>query len=147
MIKQRQQKKGRRAATVVETAFVLSVCLVFVLAIFEFGRLLMMRNLLDNAAREGARQAVTNTNTLTTSDIQATVTSYLAGQQFQTLTILVYQVDPATGNNIGAWNSATYGNTIAVEIDAAYQPMLPGMGWLAATVNLKSKAIMRSESS
>jgi Flp pilus assembly protein TadG len=147
MLKQCSQRKRRPAATLVETTVVMSACLVFILAIFEFGRLLMMRNLIDNAAREGARQAVTNTTTHTPRDIQATVTSYLAGQQFQTLTILVYQVDPATGNNIGAWNSATYGNSIAVEIDAAYKPMLPGMGWVAATVNLKSKAIMRSESS
>jgi Flp pilus assembly protein TadG len=136
----------RRAATVVETSFVLSACLIFIFAIFEFGRILMERHLVDNAAREGARQAIMNTGTLTTSDIQTTVTNYLAGQQFQSVTINVYQADPATGNNIGAWNNATYGNSVAVDVSAVYKTMLPGLGWLPNTVTIRGKSVMRCES-
>jgi Flp pilus assembly protein TadG len=146
MISNLARKTRRRGATLVETTVVMSACLIFLFAIFEFGRILMVRQIIYNAAREGARQAVTNTNTLTTSDIQTTVTSYLAGQHFQNLTINVYMVDPATGNNIGAWNSAAFGSTIAVEINADYNPMLPGLGWLAQKISLKGKSIMRSES-
>ena len=36
----------------------------------------------DNAAREGARYAVANTNTQNTAMIQNTVVQYLAGQTF-----------------------------------------------------------------
>jgi Flp pilus assembly protein TadG len=139
-------KPRRRGASLVETTIVLSACLIFLFAVFEFGRVIMMRHLVSNAAREGAREAVTNTGALATSDIQTTVTNYLAGQHFQSVTIQVYQADPATGNNIGAWNSAAFGGTVAVEINAVYQTMLPGLGWLPTTVPIKAKSMMRSES-
>src|SRR5207249_4852090 len=81
---------ARRGATLVETAIVISACLVLLFAVFEYGRFVMLKQLLENAAREGARQAVTGTSTLTTSDIQATVTQYLAGQPLANVTTQVY---------------------------------------------------------
>ena len=44
------------------------VLLVF--GILEYSRYFMLRNLLTNAVREGARMATVNTNALTTTDIQ-----------------------------------------------------------------------------
>jgi Flp pilus assembly protein TadG len=135
----------RPAATLVETAVVIGALLLMLLAIYEYGRFVMIKQLVANATREGARQAIVTTTSGTTSAVQGTVTNYLAGQPLQNLTINVYAVDPSTGNNLGSWNSATFGNAIAVQVTANYQPMLPTFGFLPNPVNLKSTAIMRSE--
>ena len=73
----------RRGATVVETAFVLLIPLTLTLAIYDYGRYFMLSQLVNNAAREGARQAVANTNTQNTAIIQNTVVQYLANQKFK----------------------------------------------------------------
>ena len=54
------------------------VCLMFTLAIYDYSRYFLLSELVNNAAREGARQAVANTNTQNTAMIQATVIQYLA---------------------------------------------------------------------
>lgn len=113
--------------------------------IMEYGRFVMQGQLLINAAREGARYATVNTNTLSTSDIQNYVTGYLVGQIPSNLVIKVYQADPNTGANVGAWNNASTGNPIAVEITGNYQPMLPIKSILPGPVALSAKCITYSE--
>jgi Flp pilus assembly protein TadG len=135
----------RRATTIVETGLVLTAFLLFLFAIFEFGRFIMLRDLLDNAAREGARQAIANTNTLATSDIQNIVTSYLAGQPINVTSFNVYEVNPTTGANIGPWTNAQFGQQIAVDVQASYTPLLPTFGILPNPVIMHSKVIMCSE--
>src|SRR5208282_941126 len=104
MIVKRGSQAVRAGTTVVEVALVLLVCLIFMFAIYEYGRFLMMRQLVENAAREGARQAVTGTNTVSTAQIQNTVLQYLANQPLQNASgsalqasdIQVFQANPAT---------------------------------------------------
>jgi Flp pilus assembly protein TadG len=106
----------------------------------------MMRNLMQNAVREGGRQAVVGTSTKTTANIQAAVTAYLAGQQLSNLTIQVYAADSAgtkiTGQN---WYDAGFGKSIAVQADADYKAMLPSFGVLPSTVRITAKSVMQSE--
>jgi Flp pilus assembly protein TadG len=137
-------RRARRGTTIVEFAIVISACLMFMLGVFEYGRFIMIRQLMDNAAREGARQAVTGTTTLATSDIQATVTNFLAGQPLSNVNIQVYLADSA-GNNIGSWNSASFGQPIAVQVTASYAPILPGLGFLQNPDSLSAKAVMRAD--
>jgi Flp pilus assembly protein TadG len=137
---------SRRGAVVVETAVVLSVCLVLVFGVYEYGRIVMMKNLLDNAAREGARYAVVHTGDQTTTSIQNWVQSYLAGQdaQLQSLTIQVFLAD-ANGNNIGTWTNAQFGQYIAVQIDADYSLMTPTFLMVQSSVHLRCVSAMYSE--
>lgn len=51
----RRRELRRRGATIVETAIVLPVFLLFVFFIFEFGHAMMVSNVLKNAARTSAR--------------------------------------------------------------------------------------------
>jgi Flp pilus assembly protein TadG len=138
---------GRAGATLVETAIVISACLLFMFAIFEYGRYVMIRQIVENAAREGARQAVVSTNSAATADIQATVQKYLVGQgqNLNGLSIQVYKADPATGANLGDWTTAAWGEGIAVDVSGNYNPMLPSFGFLKATVPVHVTSIMRSE--
>lgn len=49
---------NRKGQAVVETALVLFVLVLFTFGITEFGRAMYIKNMLNNAARAGARQAV-----------------------------------------------------------------------------------------
>jgi Flp pilus assembly protein TadG len=51
----RRQSGGRRGVTLVEMGFVLSITLLFLCGVFEYGRYLMVLDTANNAAREGAR--------------------------------------------------------------------------------------------
>jgi Flp pilus assembly protein TadG len=116
----------------------------FMFAIFEYGRFIMMRNLIDNAAREGARQASIGTSNLTTAQIQATVTQRLAGQAYGNLNIQVYMADASTGNNTGSWNSAQFRQPVIVDVSGDFTPMFT-FGFLPGTFTMRSKSMMRSE--
>ncbi len=135
----------RRGGTLVEMAIVLPLCMLLLLSIYDFGRLLMMDHLLNNAARSGARLAVTSTSSLATSNIQTQVTNCLAGQSLNSMTIQVYQVDPASGNNLGAWTSTPLGGYIAVEIDGNFQPMVPLFSLIPNPLPMTVKVMMLCE--
>ncbi len=73
---QRQPKKQRRrGAALVEMAFVLPVFMMVTLGIVEFGRAMMVGQLVTNAAREGARLGIIDGNT--NNDVIATVQNLL----------------------------------------------------------------------
>jgi Flp pilus assembly protein TadG len=135
----------RRGATIVETAIVLPVCLLFMLALFDFCRLMMVREVINNAAREGARYATVGTASVNTAGVQSVVQNFLAGQLPSSATITVYLADPATGSNLGDWTTAQLGQAIAVQVKANYSPMLSTFSLLPASVPLTATAIMRSE--
>ena len=62
----RRLHAGRRwGAVLVETSVIIGLVAMFVFGVFEYSRLLMDWNLLNNAAREGCRYALAN-NTSTT---------------------------------------------------------------------------------
>lgn len=70
----------RSGAAAVETALVLLPLFMFLFGIFEFGRLMMVWNVLNNAAREGCRYAlVNNTSATITTDVTTQVTNRMAG--------------------------------------------------------------------
>ncbi len=141
----KSRRARRRGATVVEAAIVLPLCLTLILNIVDFGRLLMMGHLLNNAVRSGARLAVTGTGSLATSDIQNQVTNCLAGASLANMTIQVYQADPASGANLGTWTNTPLGSYIAVEIDGNFQPIVPVLSLIPNPVPMTVKATMLCE--
>ena len=135
----------RGGATMSETAVALPVFFLLLFGIFEYGRYFMMRNLIANAAREGARFAVVHTADKTTADVQAAVLNFLGGQQaqLQNLTVQVYPTD-AGGNPIGgSWNAVAFGSGIGVQIDGDYQAVLPVL--LPSTAHLEAVSVMNCE--
>jgi Flp pilus assembly protein TadG len=145
----------RRAATIVETAVVLLIAMTFTFAIFDYGRYFLLSELVNNAAREGARQAVATTNTQNTAAIQATVVQYLAnqaykdsaGKAFTATDVVVMQVNPATGlaATDSNWYDAPFGSAIMVQVNAKFTSLFPTFGFLPTTVNLRGTAVMLSE--
>jgi Flp pilus assembly protein TadG len=135
----------RSAAALVEAAIVMNIFLLFIFGIMEFGHYVMVRQLMDDAARDGARMASTGTTTVTTAQIQALVTQELVNSGPASINIQVFQANPQTGANIGPWTSAGIGDAVAVEITGKYQPMLSLAAILPVAVPVQSLAIVYSE--
>jgi Flp pilus assembly protein TadG len=144
--KTNRRRTNRRGAALVEAAIVMNIFLLFLFGIMEFGHFVMTRQIIDNAAREGARLASTGTATLSTSDITAAVTTKLVGQGPTNLNIQVFQADPQTGANVGAWTSASLGQPIAIKISGNYKPMLSMAALLPTSIPISTQVIVYSES-
>jgi Flp pilus assembly protein TadG len=140
----RLRKRDRRGAAMVEAALVIPIFFMFLLGLFEFARVAMLQQLMDSAAREGARLAIVSTQTMTTTQIQTTVTNCLAGQ-LKSPTIQVYKADPTTGANIDVWTNAQIGDCIAVEISGNYLPIVPKMSMVTNPLPLHAKAMRYCE--
>lgn len=146
--------RRRRGAHAVELAFVAPIVLLFLFGVLEYCRFLFTVQVMNSAAREGARYAVVNTTaTLTTSDIQTYVDQYITAQGAAQLegynaatSITVFQADPDTGADNGqGWTNAGWGAPIGVSVSGTYKPILPGMLLFATSIPVKSTCIMYSE--
>ncbi len=144
---------NRRGAAMVETALVLPIVLLFMFGIFEYGRYFMTMQLLNNAAREGARYAVTHLQPVTignttygnaTSDVTTIVTGMTTGVTLNNQTINVYASD-AQGNNLGAWNNAIAGQSVTVQITGNFQFMTAAFLSLPGTISVDVKSAMDAE--
>jgi Flp pilus assembly protein TadG len=142
----KQRGHRRRGATAVETAMVMIPLTMFVFGVFEYSRLLMSWNLLNNAAREGCRYALANnTSTTVASDVQTLVTSFMGGQDasFNSFTVTV------SGTHNGAStpvNNLVAGDLITVTVSGDYKFMrvIPLVS-MPATTSLKSAVTMVCE--
>jgi hypothetical protein len=155
MYLRRTQQPRRWGTAAVETAVVLLPCCVFIFAVMEYGRVIMVLQAMNNAAREGARQASaiavgTVTAPVATATVSGTINNYLANQNLQNVNITFYEAD-ATGHQIGPWTSAAFGQNILVQIDADFPlvfptfGLLPNSGSAPNSMHLTVKAMMRSE--
>ncbi|MFO0970473.1 MAG: TadE/TadG family type IV pilus assembly protein [Gemmataceae bacterium] len=137
----------RQGAALVEMAFVALVFLMLLFGILEYCRFLFFKQIMDNAAREGARYAVVNTASSTvTADTLARVSTVMAGmdKNLKNYSAQVYAAD-AAGTNLGTPDTAAFGTYIAVELSADYSPILPSFLLMNSTIKLSSKALMYSE--
>jgi Flp pilus assembly protein TadG len=133
----RRRAAPRRGVAAVEFAIVAPVFVALVLGIIEFGRAMMIGELLDNAARAGCRAGTLSGNSNTA--VTTAITNCLPGVSGTTPTI---QVNGVTKDV----STATTGDTISVQITAPYSSnsWLPTSKWLK-TVTLTGKAVMPHE--
>jgi Flp pilus assembly protein TadG len=162
----RHSRLRRRGVSIVETAFVIGIALLFLCGLMEYARYLMILHTADNAAREGARYAVVHTGDGTTqSQVIAAVTAKMAGvdQSIQGYNVTVFTVDmtgiynaaggtylyPSSPNLSqkpnSTWSDAQYGNAIAVQITGNYQPIMPSFLFLNASFPVQITSMMNSE--
>ncbi|NOZ40505.1 MAG: pilus assembly protein [Planctomycetes bacterium] len=126
---------GRRGAATVEFAIVAPVFILFVLGIVEYGRAMMVQQLLTNATREGARRAVVQGVTATeASDIVESMLSN-AGVTGAEVT-----VTPTSLATIG------HGSPLTVSASVLYDDVnwLPVPRFLGSTM-MTAQAVMRRE--
>jgi Flp pilus assembly protein TadG len=120
----RQAREQRRwGAAAVETALVMLPVTMFIFGVFEYGRFLMVWNVLNNAAREGCRYALVNNTAATiTTDVQNVVTTRMAGQiaTFKTFTVTV------SGSHLGVStpvNNLFPGDLVTVTVSGQFKFM------------------------
>jgi Flp pilus assembly protein TadG len=143
-LRQPHRTTARRGATIVEAAVVISLFLLFLFSIFEYGRYVMMENLLVNAAREGCRYALVHSQDPTVvADVQAQVRSRLGGQDTQ-LPDLNISVFP-TNSPSAALSTINPDDPITVRVTGTFSTMLPSMFFLPSSFTIRSSSIMTCE--
>jgi Flp pilus assembly protein TadG len=141
-------RKPRSGATAVEFAFVVPVVLMLIFGIFEYGRLMCVQQITENAARTGARFAVVNTNDPNmVTDTQAVVDNAMCGLQSQLGAGYARNVflANASGTNIGNPTTAVFGQYIGVQITGTFSCAPTTFLGLGSTLPISSTAIMCSE--
>lgn len=118
-----------------EFAVVSPVFFLLVFGMIEYGRMVMVQQLLTNAAREGARVGVLDGATST--DVSTAVTSYLTAAKINSPTVTVTPNPPS---------SATYGSPVTVTVSVTFNQVswLPSPMFLGGKT-LSSSAVMRRE--
>ena len=136
----------RSGATAVELAAVIVVFTMLLFGILEYCLITFTQNVVENAAREGARFAVVNANDATlVSDTQTYVVGLMDGLNLKDAPYAcnVYLSD-STGRNLGAPTGAQFGQYICVDVSVTYTPVTPGLLYLK-TFTIRSKCNMISE--
>jgi Flp pilus assembly protein TadG len=140
-------RKRERGQAMVETAIAIPILLVLMVGIFEVGRAYETWQVLTNAAREGARMAVTPSSTVPTTT--ALIRQYMAdGQLTNSATANVVVNKTATINVNGTAVSASL-----VTVDYPFQFIMlqpvvrlvaPG-ATVGGPITMRATSVMRNE--
>jgi Flp pilus assembly protein TadG len=131
-------RKNRRGAAVVEFAIVAPVFFLLVFGMIEYGRMVMVQQILTNASREGARYAVILDSNDTTA-VQAKVTDYLQSASINgSPTVTVDWPAGGSGSNQPV--------TVSVSIPFGQVSWLPSPMFVSSTLTLTATSVMRKES-
>ncbi len=125
---------NRRGAAVVEFAVVVPVFLTLVFGMIEYGRMVMVQQIITNAAREGARVAILTT--ATTSSVTSTVTTYLSNVSITGSTVTVSPNPPT---------SAAAGTGVTVTVSIPYSTVSWMTPLFLGSKTLTASAVMRTE--
>lgn len=147
----RRFNRERRGASAVEMAFAIPVFLMIVFGIFDYGRLFLVRHMMDSAAREAVRYACVNTSTATVAQVKAkadpqmgTVTGSLVGNTY-TSDVFWIDANVSGGAKQYPFTAAPWGASVGVTIEANYRPIFRFVFGGLASINLKSGCYMLSE--
>jgi Flp pilus assembly protein TadG len=135
----RMCRKNRRGAAAVEFAVVAPLFFTLVFGMIEFGRVVMVQQLLTNATREGARVGVLTDSTST--DVKNKVVSYLSSGKITIATSNVtvsYASDPSLPDSGEAV-------TVSVTVPFSQVSWLPSPIFLSG-YSLTASSTMRRES-
>lgn len=143
----------RHGAALVETAVVISLTLLFLMGIFEYGRFVMTLQMLEAATREGARFAIVRTND-PDADIEEAVRARLLtlDEQLDSFTVEVtaktlrdYTTPANDGTLRTTWDDAGINDGIYVRVTANYHPMLPSFLQMPSSIPITVQTVMYSE--
>jgi len=131
----RLTRSRRRGTAIVEFAIVAPLFFLVILGIIEFGRMVMVQQILTNASREGARRAVLET--ATAPDVETVVADYLTKTSVPGATV---RVDPGSLSGLGFGDPVTV--TVSVPFDRVSWVPAP---WFLGGKTLSAQSVMRAE--
>lgn len=126
----------RRGAVAVEAAVVTPLLMFFALAMIDYGRLVMVQQILTNASREGCRVAVVSG--ATTSQVTTQVNEYLAGANLAGATTELTPSSPG---------SAAEGTPITVTVSVPFSQVAWMPSLFLNTTTVTANATMRRDQS
>ena len=132
---QNTKRRKRKGATLVEFAIVASVLFLLIFGLIEFGRVVMVEQLMTNAAREGARRGILES--ATKDEVEQTVADYLTNVSITGATVTVTPED---------LSKAGFGDPVVVSVSVPFENVswIP-TPWLFGGVTLSGKSSMRAE--
>jgi Flp pilus assembly protein TadG len=125
----------RRGAATVETALVMIPLTMLLFGVFEYGRLLMVWNLVNNSSREGCRYALANNTAFNSSSsptplvaftnaVTAVVTARMGGQDTKALTGFTVSVSGThNGSSVSDVTTLLPGDMVTVTVTGTYNFM------------------------
>jgi Flp pilus assembly protein TadG len=131
----RSRRKNRRGAAVVEFAVIAPLLFMLIFGMIEFGRLIMVQQILTNASREGARRAVLEHASV--SEVESVVADYLSGASVSGASVTV---SPSPLSVAGFGDPVTVGCSIPF----AQVSWLPAP-WFLSETQLSAESIMNAE--
>lgn len=134
-VQRNTQRAKRRGTAVVEFAIVAPLFFLVIIAMVEFGRIMMVEQILTNAAREGARRAILEQTTA--SEAQLAVDNYLAGGSLSGAGVVI---SPTAFDKLG------FGDRVAVTVSVPFDQVswLPAP-WFAGGTILSATSAMSVE--
>ncbi len=124
-------RKQRRGAAAVEFAVVAPVFFLLVFGMIEYGRMVMVQQIIVNSAREGCRAAVLDGST--TSGVKSTViTAMSAGNISITTSNVTVSPDPPS--------NAEFGDPVTVTVTVPFNQV----SWLPSPMYLGGKSMTAS---
>lgn len=128
--------RERRGAAAVEFALICPLFILLLFGMIEFGRMAMVQQVIINASREGARQAVVEGNSV--EDVKDIVEAYMTAAHI-----------PVDRDNIDISaepDTVDAGDPITVSVGVSYDSVswLPGAMYLGGS-QLTASAVMRKE--
>jgi len=130
----RRCRINRQGAAAVEFALVAPLFFLMVFGMIEFGRMIMVQQVITNASREGARIAVLDSQTPTASQ----VVDYLESAGISGEIVTINPAEPT---------SAAYGEPVTVTVQVPFGSVswLPTPMFISANTNLTASTVMRRE--
>jgi len=151
LLGKRQRLSNERGQALAEFALVLPLVLLFIAGVVEMGRAWNIKQVVTDAAREGARWTVVQDQDLADLDaVQAKIEERLALGGVTGATITFSSADPACGTAADCYHTeAGFGKEMTVAVSAPFQMNLIGvlLKWAGGptTVDITTYATMRNE--
>ena len=128
-------RQRRRGAALVEFAVIAPLLFMLVFGMIEFGRLMMVEQILTNASREGARRGILEA--ATSAEVQTLVEDYLKNTSISGATVTV---SPSSLSQVG------FGEPVTVTVSVPYNQVswLPAP-WFLQETTLTAQSAMQAE--
>jgi Flp pilus assembly protein TadG len=140
-----RSSRKQRGAAAVEFAVVAPVFVLLVFGMIEYGRMVMVQQMLTNASREGARRAILEG--ATESNVRQVVKDYLdpASINVRNEDIVILVGDPPTNASL---DDAEFGDPIHVRVGVKFGNVswLPSPMYLNGDTRMEAVSVMRKES-
>ena len=144
-MRQTRNVRGEQGQALVEMALVLPILLILMLGILEFGRAWYTKQVITDAAREGARLAVVQNNDIDQDDVKAAIATALsrAGIPGAATTIAFDEALPPDGH----WREYSEMQTVYVGVQyrfGFFGPLLEAVSG-SETITIATLITMRNE--